>query len=387
MRQAYVIAAVGTAQTLAWGSTYYLPAILANDIALDLGVSTAAVFAAFSAALLLSAVLAPASGRLIDRFGGRLVLASSNVVFAAGLALLGSSGGRASLVASWLVIGIGMSAGLYESAFASFARIYGIHARRPITGITLIAGFASTICWPLSAWMDASIGWRATCMVWAAAHLLIALPLNLLLPQTSHREAESASKEALPLAGRKRLTFMVALSFVFTSTWFCSTAMAAHLPRVLQEAGATLAVAIAAAALVGPAQVAARMLEYALMRRFHPVHSARLAALAHPIGAAGLATLGAPAASFFAVAHGAGNGVMTIANGTLPLHYFGAAGYGLRQGLMMAPARVLQSGAPFVFDFLLRQYGVGSLALTSALGIAAFFVLAVLPADSRPARK
>jgi MFS family permease len=384
IRQGYLIASVGTAQTLAWGSTYYLPAILANHMAADLGITTATVFAAFSAALLLSAVLAPASGGLIDRFGGRLVLGSSNVVFAAGLAMLGASSGLVSLVASWLVIGIGMSAGLYESAFASLARIYGLHARRPITGITLVAGFASTVCWPLSAWMDASIGWRATCLVWAAAHLLIALPLNLLLPQTRSIEAEPVASSEPPARGR--LAFMVALSFVFTSTWFCSTAMAAHLPRLLQEAGATLAVAITAAALVGPAQVAARMLEYWLMRRFHPVYSARIAALAHPIGAAGLATVGAPAATFFAVAHGAGNGVMTIANGTLPLHYFGAAGYGQRQGWMMAPARVLQAGAPFAFDFLLARHGVGALAVTAALSVASFLVLAALPAQRSPSR-
>src|SRR6185436_15949623 len=155
---------------------------------------------------------------------------------------------------------------------------------------------------------------------------------------------------------------------------------AAHLPRVLQEAGATLAVAVAASALVGPAQVAARVLEFWLMRHVHPIVSARIASLAHPIGAAGLAGMGAPGAAFFTVAHGAGNGVMTIANGTLPLHYFGAGGYGLRQGLLMVPARVLQAGAPFAFDVLLSRYGLGSLVLTAALGMASFAVLSLLPA-------
>jgi MFS family permease len=370
------------AQTLAWGSTYYLPAILANSMAAELGVGTAWVFAAFSAALLLSAFLAPASGRLIDVHGGRRVLACSNLVFALGLAMLGTATDPALLAAGWLVMGIGMSAGLYESAFSTLAGIYGAEARRPITGITLIAGFASTLCWPLTAWMDASIGWRAACFVWAAVHIVIALPLNLLLPQTVQRQhpRSSAAHPAPP----RRLGIMAALAFVFACTWFCSTAMAAHLPRLLQEAGATLPAAIAAAALVGPAQVAARVLEFWLMRHVHPVISARLASLAHPIGAAGLASMGAPGAAFFTLAHGAGNGVMTIANGTLPLHYFGAAGYGLRQGLMMVPARLLQSGAPFAFDILLTRDGVGSLAVTAALGVASFIVLALLPGRRTP---
>lgn len=382
--QVRVVAALGVAQTLAWGSTYYLPAVLANSMAAELGIGTAWVFAAFSAALLLSAFLAPLSGRLIDVHGGRRVLACSNALFALGLLMMGAAPGPAVLVASWLVIGIGMSAGLYESAFSTLAGIYGAHARRPITGITLIAGFASTVCWPLSAWMDATMGWRAACYVWAAVHMLIALPLNLLLPQAAVRQPARSSEPA-PVV-RRRGWVMAALAFVFACTWFNSTAMAAHLPRVLQEAGASLPSAIAAAALVGPAQVAARLLEFWLMRRVHPIVSARIASLAHPVGAAGLAGMGAPGAAFFTLAHGAGNGVMTIANGTLPLHYFGAGGYGQRQGLLMVPARVLQAGAPLAFDILLSARGLGSLGLTAALAIASFGVLAFLP-GRRPAQE
>jgi hypothetical protein len=155
--------------------------------------------------------------------------------------------------------------------------------------------------------------------------------------------------------------------------------MAAHLPRVLQESGASLAAAVAAAALVGPAQVGARILEFWFMRRFHPIVSARVASLAHPIGAASLIATGAPAAAPFAAIHGAGNGVMTISMGTLPLALFGAAGYGLRQGLLMAPARVFSASAPFLFDLLLARFGTSALMVTSALGIAAFVVLLALP--------
>ncbi len=366
------------AQTLAWGSTYYLPAILANAMAAELGLATAWVFTAFSCGLLLSALLGPAAGRLIDLHGGRRVLPASNLVFAAGLAMLGTSGGVATLFASWLVIGAGMSAGLYEAAFSTLAGIYGRDARRSITGITLIAGFASTVCWPISAYLDVTLGWRATCYAWAAAHVVLGLPINLLLPRPQRTE-KGAQPHAPAAAGRSRLFMMACLSFVFAATWFCSTSMAAHLPRVLQESGASLASAVAAAALVGPAQVGARVLEFWFMRRFHPIVSARMASLAHPIGAAGLMAAGSPAASAFAVAHGAGNGVMTISMGTLPLALFGAAGYGLRQGLMIAPARFISASAPFLFDLLLARFGTAALAVTGTLGVAAFLVLSVLP--------
>lgn len=159
-KQTRVVLALGSAQTLAWGSTYYLPAILAAPIANDLGMSTSMVFAAFSAALVVAAILGPLAGRRIDLYGGRDVLAISSLVFAAGLAMLGAAQGIVLLLAGWLVIGIGMAMGLYEAAFSTLAAIYGRKARGAITGITLLAGFASTICWPISAYLEAEVGWR-----------------------------------------------------------------------------------------------------------------------------------------------------------------------------------------------------------------------------------
>lgn len=372
-----VIATLGTAQTLAWASSYYLAAILANPIAAELNLGTAWVFVAFSSGLLAAGFLGPVSGRLIDRFGGHRVLPGSNLLFAIALASIGLANGPVSLICSWTLMGVAMSCGLYEAAFATLARIYGTDARRAITGITLIAGFASTIGWPLTAWYEASFGWRTACYLWAATHLVVCLPLNLLLPAGT-RTAPAAASEAAASAAPPKRWMMAALAFVFAGTWFGSTSMAAHLPRVLQEAGATLPAAVAAAALIGPAQVAARAFEFWLMRHVQPLVSAQIASLAHPVGVGVLLSFGAPAAPFFTVLHGAGNGVMTIANGTLPLHLFGAGGYGLRQGLLMMPARLLQSGAPFLFDVLLSRFGTAALGFTAALGIASFITLSAL---------
>jgi hypothetical protein len=165
---------------------------------------------------------------------------------------------------------------------------------------------------------------------------------------------------------------------VFALTWFISTAMAAHLPRVIQEAGATLAVAVGVGALVGPAQVGGRLLEFGVLRHVHPLLSARLAALAHPLGVVALMTLGGPAAALFAILHGAGNGILTIAKGTLPLVFFGAEGYGARQGWMMVPARFAQALAPFAFGLAVDRWGAGSLWLSGGLGLIAFAALLLL---------
>ncbi|WP_305669459.1 MFS transporter [Falsiroseomonas sp.] len=380
-----VVFALGTTQTLAWASTYYLPAILAAPMAREFGLSTAWVFGAFSAALVLSALAGPAVGRVIDAKGGRGMLTASNLVLGAGLLGMGLAGDAWTMAAAWLVLGLGMAMGLYDAAFATLAGLYGRAARGPITGITLIAGFASTVGWPLSALLEETVGWRGACFAWAALHLLVALPLNrLLVPKAPPPERQSAVTAPAEIPSTGRMT-MPLLAYVFAASWFIAGAMAAHLPAMLQAAGATAAAAVAAGALIGPAQVAARVAEFGLLRRFHPLVSARLAMLGHPLGALALLLVGGPAAAAaaaaFAVLHGMGNGVMTIAKGTLPLAVFGPGGYGARQGLLGAPARLLQAASPFLFGLMLERGGVQlALSVTSVLALTGCLALLLLRA-------
>jgi hypothetical protein len=172
----------------------------------------------------------------------------------------------------------------------------------------------------------------------------------------------------------------ILLAIVFAITQFVSTALAAHLPRLLMATGVTLTAAVAAGSLLGPAQVGARLLEFGFQRRIHPMLSARLAALAHPAGAAILLTLGAPFASAFVLLHGAGNGIMTIAKGTLPLALFGPQGYGAKQGVLMVPARIAQASAPWLFGLCLDRWQSGALWVTSGLWLIGFVALLVLRA-------
>lgn len=371
-----VVLALGTAQTLAWGSTYYLPAVLADPITADIGVSRDWFFGIFSASLLLSGLLGPAAGRAIDRRGGRDVLALSNLVFAAGLLILAAASGIAGLIAAWAVLGVGMALGLYDAAFATLAGLYRREARSAITGITLLAGFASTIGWPATTALSHAFGWRGACVVWAVLHLVVGLPLNrLAVPPAPPPE----KLEAAEATGSKAPWTMAILAGVFAATLFVSAAMAAHLPRLLQALGATPAASVAAAALIGPAQVGARLVEYGVLRHLSPLTAARIATALHPIGAVIVVLFGPPAAAVFAVLHGAGNGMLTIAKGVLPLSLFGSAGYGLRTGLLSAPGRILQSAAPLVFGLVLDRAGAGAaLVLSGVLSLGSCVALLML---------
>ncbi len=374
-RKTGIVLGLGTAQTLAWASSYYLVAFVAAPQASDLGVTQTSIYAAFSVALLVAAVLGPKVGRTIDLIGGREVLALSSLLFAGGLAVMSLAPGPAIVWAGWLLLGAGMGLGLYDAAFATLGRIYGEAARSSITGITLLAGFASTVGWPITSWGVEAFGWRPTCMGWAAAHILIGLPLNLLTLPKMRPVAHSAdSAIAKAAAGPPEVRMdrnMWLLGFAFAAGWVVAAALAAHLPRMLELAGANAAQVLLAGMLLGPAQVAARMLEATLLSRTHPLTTARACMLTHPIGAGLLLAGGGIMAAPFMLLHGGGHGILTIARGTVPLAVFGARDYGYRLGLIGAPTRIAQAFSPLAFGLIIDSLGAGVFWVTSAICLAA----------------
>jgi hypothetical protein len=242
--------------------------------------------------------------------------------------------------------------------------------------------------WPLTTLLEAQSGWRGACCAWAALHVLIGLPLNALLPRAGPpadaRQADPTTAPASALAAASAATptppryTAALLALLFSMLGFVSTAMAAHLPALLQVAGATLAVAVLAGALIGPSQVAARVFEFSVLQRFSALVSARIAALTHPLGALVLLALGPVAALPFAVLHGSGNGLLTIVRGTLPLALFGAQGYGARQGWIALPGRTLGALSPWLFGLALERHGVRALWLSSGMCLIAFACLLAL---------
>jgi MFS family permease len=380
------IAALGLSQTLGWASSFYLPGVLALPIAAGTGLTPPWIYAALSFGLAVSAVLGPAVGRRIDRRGGRAVLCGSSLVFAGGLGLLALAHGPLALLLAWLVLGIAMAAGLYEPAFAAMTRRYGYEARGAITGITLLAGFASTVGWPLTAWLEHTLGWRGACAVWAALHLGIGLPLNawaLRGEVGSPRDVSTVRREAPNSPGAADRSLWL-VSVLFTAAGMVTIGLATNLPRLFVAVGATPGAAIAAAALLGPAQVVARLAEYGARSVIDPLKSARIANALHPVAALTLGLGGAPAIAAFSLLHGAGAGMLTITRGTLPLALFGPEGYGARIGRINAPARIGQAIAPFLFGIAIDRIGGFALWISSALAATALLALArlELPKDA-----
>jgi len=162
---------LGVTQIFAWGSSYYLPAVLAKPIAADTGWSLSWVVGGLSLGLLVAGLVSPWVGRAIARSGGRPVLALSAGLLAAGLSALALAHSLPAFLIAWLLVGLGMGAGLYDPAFATLGRLYGHGGRSAITTLTLFGGFASTVCWPLSAFLDAHLGWRGACLVYAGFQL------------------------------------------------------------------------------------------------------------------------------------------------------------------------------------------------------------------------
>jgi MFS family permease len=369
---------LGITQTVGYASSYYLSAILARPISEDLGFGFENYFAFIAVASIVGGLLGPPLGRLIDKWGGRLVLPFASILFALGLTSMSLSVDAVTFALSWLLTGIAMAAGLYDAAFATAVEILGENARKTIAGITLIAGFASTVGWPITSAIEQEFSWRVALLFWASTHIAIALPLHIFLPgvKRDERRLRRVSRQTNQTVGPKAPIVMVALtSLLFLSAGFVQIVMGAHLPQVIEVSGATADVALFAATLLGPGQVAARLLQVSFPTIFKPPLVAILAIVLHPIGVLTLLLLEDDGYFAFVVLHGMGSGFLTVAAGILPLYLFGARNYGERQGYIMASTDILLSFAPVLFGFLLIRIGVWSLSVTTASAFLALIIL------------
>ena len=369
-----VISVLGVTQIFAWGSSYYLPAVLAKPIAADTGWSLSWVVGGLSLGLLIAGLVSPWVGRAIARRGGRPVLAVSAGLLATGLSALALSHSLPAYLIAWLLIGLAMGAGLYDPAFATLGRLYGHGGRSAITTLTLFGGFASTVCWPLSAFLDAHLGWRGACLVYAGFQLAVALPAYLFaLPRESPRPAplpvSPNSQAHTPASGGLRGTTFLLLASTITLSSVISTTLSVHLLTVLQAKGLTLAAAVGFGALVGPSQVAARTVEMVIARYHHPIWT-KVASTS--LVATGLAALwfDAPIIPLALALYGAGIGLESIARGTLPLAVFGPERYPVTMGRIAMPSLIAQAAAPSIGAALIEAGGVdGAMAIFVASAV------------------
>lgn len=353
--------AMGITQILAWGSTYYLPAVLAAPIAQDTGWSLTTVVGGLSWGMVVAGATSPAVGRYIDRHGGRVAMAISSLLLAIGLAAMGLAKSLEAYYFAWSLIGIAMAAGLYDAAFSTLGRLLGDGARTSITGLTLLGGFASTVGWPAIAGMEEWLGWRGTCLSIAAVHLLVGLPVHaLMIPGSSKQPLRPVvigdADPTLRSTRQSRVLFLL-IGMMLTILALVVSGISVHLLDALKQLGIATAIALVIGMVIGPAQVAARLAEFSIGRNLHPTWSARVGVLLCLLGL-GLLISGKPWLAFISIAlYGAGNGILTIARGTLPLALFGAEGYGSRMGLLARPVLVAQACGPILAALVLDAFG------------------------------
>ena len=369
---------LGITQITAWGAIFYTPVLIVPLIAAERGWSISFAMGGFSLGLLTAGIAARYIGGSIDRFGGQVTMTCGSLGGALGLALITHAANPVTYCLVWMLLGLSMAASLYDAAFASLGRIFGMAARRPITALTLAGGFASTVSWPVTHLLIESIGWRGCYLVYAAVLALVNAPLHALLLPRERVNAEELETEpsqrptkVLPAKG---LTFVLVAS-AFASYAFVPSGLSAHLLAIFQRNGIDAGTAVFIGALFGPAQVLARLIEFSFGRNVHPLWVARFAFGALLVAFLLLALTGMSpiVAAVFALMFGGANGLVTIARGAVPLTLFGASGYGRLMGRLAAPFLIVQSAAPLVMAFVVeRASDAAALALAAAFATIAF---------------
>jgi MFS family permease len=371
-----VITALGIAQILAWGTSFYFPAVFAEPIVAETGWSLGFVVGGTSIGLLTAGLISPQVGRAIDVHGGRPVLLASSLFYAAGLALVGFSPALPIYLAGWVLIGIGMGSGLYDAVFAALGRMYGSEARGPITNLTLFGGFASTVCWPLSAFMIEQFGWRSACFIYAAIHLFIMLPLQAAVVG-SVRKVEKPHSTPTAAANASRINnealIFALLALVLSIAAGIGSIVVVHLLIFLQARGVDFATAVSLGTIFGPAQVGARVVESLFGKRYHPIWTMIASCT---LMAAGLLLLfgAVPALILVILLYGAGYGISWIGRGTLPLALFGPVRFPRLMGKLAFPSLIVQALAPSAGALLLEAKGadttIGVLTLFALINVA-----------------
>lgn len=371
----FQILLLGIGQILVWGGSFFILAVLADPVVQETGWSRQWVYGGLSLGVLVSGLLAPACGRLIARQGGRTLLSLSGLGVAAGLTLMASAQHLPLFLLAWVIMGIGMAAGLYDALFATLGTCYGAQARSAITGITLVSGFCTAITWPVAALLVNHLGWRGACLAYAAVLLLTIWPLyRHALPAPALATQTPRPAQPAPTVPVNRALYGV-LCALFTLGAVLMTAISIQLITLLQSLGYGLATAVALSACLGPSQVGSRLIDL-VNRNGHPLWTALASVVCTAAGLL-LVTLG-PSVAWVTVVglviFGAGNGLRAIIRGTLPLALWSPTEYAAILGRMARPALLGQAATPLLCGYVLEHQGpqavLGLLCLLALVNVA-----------------
>lgn len=366
------VCALGVAQIVSWGTLFYTIAVLGQAMRMATGVSDLWLYGSYTAGLFASGLVSPAVGRDIDTHGGRRSLAAGSVLAAVACATLATAQGPLQVTLGWILAGLAMGATLYDPAFATLHQIAGSAYRRAVTALTLFGGFASTVFWPLSQYLLDAHGWRTAYVVYAALHLAVCLPIHLAsVPRGRH--GMPAVHEAAPAdaAGTRTSPVFFWLAVALSLVAFIASAVTSHLVGLLTASGLSSRDAVLVGSLIGPMQVAGRVMEFAFARQ---VRAITVGTFAFALMALALAIFSQVhgvwiVALAFAMTYGWANGVLTIVRGTVPAELFGHRGYGALLGRLALPQFVTKAVAPFALAALLLVDPSREWATVALLGL------------------
>jgi MFS family permease len=378
---ARAIWALGLTQIVGYGTLYYSFSVLAPEIGRDFGWSPGWVYGALTIALLAGGFLAPVAGHLADRFGAARTMAAGSVAAAATLAAAGVAPNGMVYAASLVAMEITSSLVLYATAFAALVQAGGQGAQRSITHLTLIAGFASTLFWPLTSLLLRYIDWQAVYLVFGGLNLFVCAPLHLWLsrlrkgvspqaPAATGRAVESPP-ESGTLPGRHRSLGFGLMMLGFAIEGFILSAVLMQIIPLLTGLGLGTG-ALLVTSLFGPAQVLSRLANMVLGRNLLASRVAVIASILLPLGVLVLAATAPylPGAVVFAILFGLGSGLISIVSGALPLQLMGRERYGTKLGWLSSARQIASAIAPFCLALLMGALGPsGALWVIASLGI------------------
>jgi MFS family permease len=386
-----LIVALGVTQVVGYGCLYYAFAVLAPGITASLGWSPEWTYGGFAIGLLFGGLVAPAAGRLIDQYGTRLVMTIGSALAGIALLALAEARGPVSYIGAMIALEVVSALVLYDAAFTALTQARGPGARRAISQLTLIGGFASTLFWPLTTVLLNSFDWRDIYRIYAVLQFALCVPLHWLLLPGPIRSAAPKAPQAIQTAessavaylegdARRNAFFLLALAFSLQG--FVVSAMSVHMLTMLQGLGLSAVLAVGIGAMVGPSQVAGRLVEMLFGTSLDPVTTAWTSAALMPLGFVLLMLGGTTAtlAGLFAIAYGISMGLSSIVRGTVPLKLFGPAGYGAMLGKLSAPGLIVKAAAPLLFAMLIERAGLMPstllLVVLSGMAALALFLLA-----------
>lgn len=382
---------LGLAQMVSWGTLYFTFTVFLGPMHETLGWARPFLAGGFSLGLLVWALCSFWVGRALDRWPARRVMGAGTMLAAGGLLAWSFVSSEAAFLLLWLPMGLAMATTLYDPAFVVLRQAFGDAYQRPIIGLTLIAGFSSTLCIPLAQWGVEHLGWRHTLQLFALAHVLICLPIHarLRVRPPVHAPAEALDPTAPVHASAWRMVLRLpvfwAVVLAFVATSLIATVLGAHLIPLLTEKGVPTSRQLLIAALIGPAQVLGRL----AMMRSRPAHPVRIAPWTYGAMAGALCLLAlssGPLLIVFALVYGAANGINTMVRAIAMPELVSPNQYAALNGLMMTPVLLAQASAPWLGALLWRASG-GYAAVEWAMVGAALVALGAFAYGLRNARK